>query len=91
MSLLALILAAIAVCLSLFTLYRQDIHRRDLAATDRGIEADYADFAMEIAHLRRDLEDAGMLDDPDADLEPPTVPDHPDTTAVTEPTERAEP
>ena len=75
MSLIALILTAMALCLSLFTLWRQDIHRRDLAAPDRVAEQDYAALALDIAHIRREIEDAGLLDDPDADLDLPHVPD----------------
>ena len=87
--LLALILAMFAAAVSIATLWWQDRLARDLAATDRGVEDDYADFAMEIATLRRELEDAGVLDpDPEGDLDVPTVADHPDPTAVTEPIER---
>lgn len=88
MSLIALIFATAAFAMSALTLIRQDIHQRDVDRMAAADAQDYADLAMEIAHLRRDLEDAGLLADPNQDLDVPTVGDAAEFPAQWVPRER---
>ena len=86
MSLIALIFAVAAFAMSGLTLFRQDIHARDVDRMAYQDAQDWADISLALAHLHRDVEDLWGTGDT-LDLDVPTV-DGPDITAVTEPTER---